>query len=223
MHLSRHQCLSIAFALFPVALIWLVNGLYVETLARTSPTFFWIVDVSQWIVLPVILLVMIAKKAAILPKHYGLDSSNLRWQSPLFATLVVFVTGYIVFTWTSHLSWLLLGKPSGMFTITKVFPDGLLGKITWLYSSFTAGIVESIFFIGLPWLLYRNIRDLPSRIEFTILVSLVFALAHWEQGPHAVVGAAFYNVVACFWFFYFGTLWPIMAGHILVDLVAFSQ
>ena len=80
-------------------------------------------------------------------------------------------------------------------------------------------ITHSIFKRGL---LYRNIRDHPSRIAFTILASLVFALAHWEQGPHVVVGAAFYNVVACFWFFYFGTLWPIVAGHVLVDLVAFS-
>lgn len=114
MHLSRHQCFSIALALFPVTAIWLVNGFYVEALVRTSPTFFWIVDVAQWIVLPVMLLVMIAKKAAILPKHYGLDTSNLRWQSPIFESLVVFVTGHIVFTRTSHLTWLLLGKPSSL-------------------------------------------------------------------------------------------------------------
>ena len=222
MHLSRQQNISIAFALIPVVLIWQINGFYVAALARISAPLFWLTDFIQWIVLPVTLLTFLSKKASIHPKHYGLDTSALRWQSPILGTLGVFITCYLSFSWASYLSWQWFDQPSGFFSLPSVFPSGLLGKITWLYSSFTAGIIESIFFIGLPWLLYHNIRSTPSRTAFAILASLVFAAAHWEQGPHVVVGSFSFNVVACFWFFRLGTLWPIAAGHILVDLVAFS-
>nr|WP_229506747.1 CPBP family intramembrane glutamic endopeptidase [Pseudoduganella rivuli] len=97
-----------------------------------------------------------------------------------------------------------------------------MGSVIWIYSAVTAGIVESIFFIGLPWLLYRHVRAAPSRIAFALLATTVFAVAHWEQGPHVIIGAFFSNLVACFWYFLLGTLWPVAAGHILVDLVAFA-
>jgi hypothetical protein len=219
-HLAKPQQYAIAWALFPVVVVWLLNGFYMAALARISVPLFWLADVVQWIVLPITLLATLSKKASLLPKNYGLDISALRWQSPIMGTLAVFVTTGLALSMMRNLAWELLGQPTGFFSWSSVFPQGMLGTIAWLYSAFAAGIVESIFFIGLPWLLYHNVRRDPSRAAFTLVSSVVFALAHWEQGPHVVIGAYFANVVACFWFFELGTLWPVAAGHILVDLVA---
>ena len=162
MHLSKQQNSSVALALLLVALIWQINGLYMEAFARISLPLFWLTDFIQWTVLPVVLLVFLAKKASILPKNYGFDTSTLRWQSPIFGTLAVFITGYLSFIWATYLAWQVFGQPTGFFSLTSVFPKGYWGIITWLYSSFSAGFVESIFFIGLPWLLYHNTQNTPS-------------------------------------------------------------
>jgi hypothetical protein len=221
-HLERHQQSAIAWALLPVIAIWQVNGFYLAALAKVSVSAFWVADFFQWILLPSVLLMVLARKASLLPKHYGFDTAALRWQTLIIGTLLVFLTTAIAFFGTRNVSWALLGYPSGFFSFPGVFPSGLMAHIVWLYSAATAGIVESIFYIGLPWLLYRHVRPDPSRIAFAFLATAVFAIAHWEQGPHVVVGAFFSNLFACFWFFRFGTLWPVAAGHILVDLVAFA-
>jgi hypothetical protein len=221
MHLTQSQRRVIAWVLLPVILIWLFNGCYTQALARTSVLLFWLVDLIQWIVLPGTLLIILAKWAALLPKNYGLDTTTLRWQSPVSGTLAAFITMKLAFSLTSKLAWQLLDHPKGVFDWTTVFPDGLLWPIVLLYSALTAGVVESIFFIGLPWLLYHNVRHAPSLPAFSLISSVVFAASHWEQGQPVVIGAFFSNLVACFWFFRLGTLWPVAAGHTLVDLALF--
>ncbi len=207
--------------MLPVIVIWLINGIYLSALAKVSVTAFWLADFCQWIIVPTALLMILARKA-VLPEHYGFDRAGLDWQSLLVGAFWSFFTIAIAFFGARDLSWILLGYPNGFFSFPGVFPSGVMRHVVWLYSSATAGIVESVFFIGLPWLLYRQVRSNPSRVFFSLLAAVVFAIAHWEQGAHVVVGAFFANLVACFWFFRLGTLWPVVVGHILVDLVAFA-
>ena len=222
MQLIRSQKIAIAAALLPVVVIWLVNGIYLAMLARISVTLFWLADFVQWIILPAILLWLLAKKASIFPRHYGLDTTAMRWDSLALRSLAVLCTAGLIYFASYKLSWQLLNHPSGYFTFPGVFPGGIMGTVVWLYSAATAGLIESIFFIGLPWLLYHNIRSDPSRIAFTLITSLVFALAHWEQGPHNIIAAFCFNLAACAWYFRLDTLWPLVAGHTLVDLIDFS-
>ena len=222
LHLSQQQKSTLAWILLPVVLIWQVNGIYLAALAKIGVALFWAADFCQWIVLPGLLLVVLAKKATLFPKHYGFDTAAIRWQRSIVGTLAVFATTGAAFFLARNISWQLLGHPAGFFSFPGVFPSGVMGTAIWVYSAITAGVVESIFFIALPWLLYHNVRAAPSRVEFTMLAALVFAVAHWEQGPHVVIGAFFSHLFACFWFFRFGTLWPVAGGHMLVDLVAFS-
>lgn len=222
MHLDRSQKVAVALTLLPVFAIWQVNGIYLAALARISVPLFWSADFVQWVVLPIVLLVLLAKRASLTPKHYGLDTRALRWQALTSDPLAVFVTAGLALLVARTLSWQLLDQPTGFFTFPGVFPGGLMGSVVWLYSAVTAGVVESIFFLGLPWLLYRNIRSKPSGVLFAFIVSGFFAVAHWEQGPHAVVGAFAFSLVVCRWFFKSETLWPIAVGHALVDLAAFA-
>jgi len=222
MYLDQRQQIATGLAVLPVALIWQINGIYLAALARINLLLFWAADFIQWIVLPTFILVFVAKKAGVLPKHYGLDTSALRWQLQILGTLGVFITAGLTFYFARNWAWQLFGRPTGFFTFPGVFPSGPMGTVIWLYSAVTAGVVESVFFIGLPWLWYRNIKVIPSRVSFALVASAVFAIAHWEQGPHIVAAALLFNLVACAWYFKLGSLLPIVAGHTLVDLVAFS-
>lgn len=219
---DRQQQTAIVWGLSVIVVIWLVNGVYLAALASVSVSLFWLADLCQWVLLPSVFLAFLARKVSLPPKHYGLDTAALCWQSLIFRTLIVFVTDAIIFFGVRKVSWELLGHPVSFFSFPGVFPSGPMGNVVWLYAAATAGIVESIFFIGLPWLMYQHFRVEPSRILFSILTSIVFALSHWEQGAHVVIGAFFSNLIACFWFFRFGNLWPVAVGHILVDLIAFA-
>lgn len=222
MHLDRHQQRAIGLTVLPAILLWQVNGIYLAALARIDPYLFWAADLAQWVLLPAVLLTVLAKRSGVRPAHYGCGLPSPPLASLVLGSLGVFVTAGLVFYWTRYGAWQLLGRPSGFFTFPGVFPGGPMGTVIWLYSAATAGIVESIFFIGLPWRWYQGIRETPSRAAYALLVSLVFAAAHWEQGPHIVIAAFFFNLVACAWYFKLGSLWPIVVGHALIDLVVFS-
>lgn len=221
MKLSRQQIIAISLVLLPIAIIWLVNGIYLAALARISVTYFWLADLVQWVVVPSMLLMFLAKKMNIHPSHYGLNLKDQQWRFVLLESLAMFVTAGLAYYLTLKVAYHVLHQPTGYFSFPGVFPDGLMGKVIWLYSGVSAGLIESIFFVGLPWLLYQNIRSEPSPVIFTLLATGIFALAHWEQGPHNIIAAFSFNLVACAWYFRGNSLWPLIIGHALIDLADF--
>ena len=134
---------------------------------------------------------------------------------------MVFVTAGLAFLVARNLSWRVLGPSPGSFQLVQLFPQGLAGVAVQIYAAVSAGLVESIFFIGLPWLWYMNARQHPSERHFTLAVSAIFALAHWEHGRHIVIAAFFSHLVMCRWFLLWRTLWPVVLGHTMIDLAAF--
>ena len=226
MELSRKQQEStVAIALALIWAVWLLNGFYMATVAQSSKPLFWLIDICQWVLLPSLLLIVLARRSDILPHHYGYAWPIADIPQLFKDSAVVFITGFLAFS-SAHLFWALLGHPMADFSWGQTFPEGWLGVLTWIYASVTAGLVESIFFISLPWLLYRSVMTRqdrrPNRDLFAVLVSLVFALAHWEQGAHIVAAAFCFNTVMCAWFFQLRTLWPIAIAHIAADLITFS-
>lgn len=94
--------------------------------------------------------------------------------------------------------------------------------LTRLYAALTAGVVESIFFIGMPWLAYAGTARQVSPRRFAAVMSAVFSLAHWEHGSAVATGAFCCHLVVCAWFFRWRSLWPVAAGHTLIDLVTLA-
>ena len=222
MSLNCYQQRAVAWALFPVYLLWLLNGFYLNALARKGVPLFWLVDTLQWIGLPLILLTLLSRNAAVLPQHFGFSTHAVSWKRLPLQSLVAFVSMGLTFVVIRNISWRLLGYPKSMFSWGQVLTDGTLGTVVWIYSALTAGIVESIFFIGLPWLWFSSRRQEPSRLIFVGATASVFALAHWEQGAHIIVAAFATHIVACLCYFRFGSLWPVAAGHAAVDLCLFA-
>lgn len=226
MELSRKQQeRGVALALILVWAVWLLNGFYMAGLAQISMPLFWLVDIGQWVVLPSLLFIALARCSRILPHHYAYAWPIVDIRQLLKNTALVFITGYLAYA-SAWLFWALLGHPLAEFSWAQTFPEGWLGTLTWLYASVTAGLVESVFFISLPWLLYRSVLTRqdrrPNRDVFAVLVSVVFAVAHWEQGLHIVAAAFCFNTVMCAWFFQLRNLWPIAIAHIIIDLIVFA-
>jgi hypothetical protein len=205
----------------PVLAVWQLNGLYLPALGRMGTLLFWVADGFQWLVLPAVLLGLLAHQAVLRPQHYGLTPPGKSLWPLAGRGLMVFISAGLVFLVARNLSWRVLGPSPGGFEWAQFFPQGLAGTAVQIYAAVSAGLVESIFFIGLPWLWYANARQHPSELHFTLAVSAIFALAHWEQGRHIVIAAFFSHLVMCRWFLLWRTLWPVVLGHTMIDLAAF--
>nr|WP_295942447.1 hypothetical protein [uncultured Acidovorax sp.] len=216
----RNEQTLIGWALLAVLAVWLLNGLYLPALGRMDLRLFWVADGLQWLALPVILLGLLAQKAGLRPRHYGLTSTGKNLWSLAGQSLMVFITAGLVFVVARNLSWRAFGPSPGNLQWTQVFPNGFAGVGMHIYAAVSAGLVESIFFIGLPWLLYCSVRQRRSELDFTSVVSAISAMTHWEHGRHIVIAAFFSHLVMCRWFLFWRTLWPVVLGHTMIDLAA---
>lgn len=222
MRIDHRQQRVVACALLPVLAVWQANGLYLPTLAQGGMHLFWMADLCQWVVLPTALVWLLARAASLRPRHYGLAAPAMDWRILAWRALAVFVTAGLAFLVARNLAWTVIRPPASSWPLAQMFPGGLVGAAARAYAAVSAGLVESIFFIGLPWLLYASCRPRPSQQWFVLTVSAIFASTHWEQGGHLVVAAFFAHLVLCAWFFRWGTLWPVVFGHSMVDLASFA-
>jgi len=212
----RNKAITISLGI--IFLIWSVNGMYMSFLSGYSKTLFWSLDLVQWVVIPSAIIIYLSSKNQLTIDQYGLDFRQLTIKT-LIWTVPATLTLYPSFFWVTDFTRELLGQPSGFFTFHDAYPDGIMGTIVWLYSALTAGIVESIFFIGLPWLLWsRRVKD--NTLAFIVIISVIFAAVHWEQGLHILAGAFVFSLAACTWYLSLKTLWPVLLAHIFIDLIA---
>jgi hypothetical protein len=220
--LQRHQLLVISVASIPVA-AGVLNGLYVPLLYRASPALFWLIDVTSFVVIPLAITYWLANSANILPRHYGLQASlsgetlisSLFLGALLFGLYFVSQTVAWAFTWRSYV------QPE--FTYGSALPQGIVRLPAVLYMSLSAGLMESVFMLALPWFLWRNYLNLSHRRTlFALLSSAVFAVVHWEQGLHNMIAAFVFAYAACFLYWKLNDLWPIVGAHAVVDVIKLS-
>lgn len=209
---------ALAIALALVVVVWGVNGVYLAPLSRLGPLPFWAADLAQWVLLPALLLGWL-HRLGLRPADYGFGAPD-RLAPVLAGAVLATLVLYLCFFGVRDLAWRALGYPGGFFSLGDVFPGGAAGRVAWLYAALSAGLVESVFFIGLPWLLWSR-RQAGSALLFSLASATVFAVVHWEQGAHVVAGALAFGLAACALFFHWRNLWAVAIGHVAVDLVAF--
>jgi membrane protease YdiL (CAAX protease family) len=108
------------------------------------------------------------------------------------------------------------------FSYGAITPSGPLRPLVAGYWAITAGLVESVFYIGLPWHLWRNHFGLAHRRKLFLWVSTaIFAAIHWEQGLHNVIAAFAFGLAATLIYWKINDLWPIAGAHALIDFVMF--
>ena len=216
-----HQLAATACVLF-IAL-HLCDGLWKPSLLRGPYINFWLYDFFAWIVVPASALAALHRWTALSTEDYGLVA-QLGWKDlvqvlplPLFALFIVYVIAYFFAQGLFSAS-----KPEFSY-ITALKSLGSLWILGTIYLSVTAGLVESIFYIGLPWFCLSRVlnNSASARRGFAVLTAVLFAAAHHENGAPNVVAAFFFQLVAASWFFKLGTLWPIIGAHTLIDVYYF--
>jgi membrane protease YdiL (CAAX protease family) len=215
-HIVGLTCIPIAGAL--------LNGFYNGPLYRLNPSLFWAADFLLYVLAPVTIVIVLAQFAQIYPKHFGLKIPPFGGieaiATSIFLAFVLLATYEVVkyFGWVFTYRW--YSAPD--FSYGAATPNGVLRPLVVFYWAITAGLMESIFYIGLPWHLWRNQFGLAERRRtFLWLSSIVFAAVHWEQGPHNVVAAFAFGLVACLLYWKINDLWPIVGAHTLVDIALF--
>lgn len=216
------RLLAIALASIPIVNGEL-NGLYNPPLYRASLSLFWAVDFASFVLVPSLITLWLAKVGGIRPKQYGLQfPPPLRGEllgSSVFIGAVLFVLYFI----PQRLVWAFSGFPAPEFSYGTAIPSGPLHFPVVLYMSLSAGLMESVFLLALPWFFWRQYTSLaPRRTLFALASSVVFASIHWEQGLHGVVAALVFGYAACLLYWKLNDLWPIVGAHAFVDLVQFS-
>lgn len=148
---------TIAISLAAMAFVGFINGVYVSVLARNSTLLFWLADLAHWIILPTLLLRNLWQKHGIAPAQFGfaLPTINLKW---LAVVLAASLTLHLAFVLSLYGAEHLFGDMGRIFSLANAMPKGRAGDIAWVYSAVTAGVVESAFFIGLPWLLWTRLK-----------------------------------------------------------------
>ncbi len=225
-HDARTRQLLLA-AMTPHIAMALLNGFYKPTLHAMGPTWYWLADAAQFVLVPLACAVFLLRPAGIQLADVGLRISRGRhaftWDDPV---AMVFVAGLLLaMTWPIgkliwHFGWAYADPLLTAHVLPMAFGPRLLAAV---YAAATAALVEELMFRALPWLyLRRRWPGQSHRAAYVIGSAVVFGLAHAEQGIAGILATTWFGLVAARTYLKHGTLWPCVLGHFAYDLIAFG-
>lgn len=216
---------AILLAVFPSIAIGLLNGLYKESLFRAEPLWFWLADIAQFVLVPIVSLLLLWRVSALAPRDYGyvrIAGTN-PWRALAFWTAVATFALLACYQGGVKLFAPLFGEATAAFGYEQT-----IGTRTWtrfvavLYYAATAALVEETIYRGLPWLYFRLATPARhARWAYVVASSVLFSAIHWENGAHELAATGLVGVVACVLYLRIGSLWPLIGAHFLVDVISF--
>jgi len=202
-------------------LLGLVNSAWRSPDAKVL---FWLADLSQFVILPVAIVILLARKFKIGPPDYGFTSIQKSGASAFNLITLAWVTLllFAAYELTSRYLWLY-----GHFTRPEVvyrhfIPSGVARPYVTVYFALTAALVEEMVYRGLFW---RALAGLSSRYRVGLYIigsSMLFAAIHWENGWPEVIAAGVFGIGACVIYLRIHTLWPLVFAHFVSDLRVFT-
>lgn len=215
---------AVLLSIFLLLAPGLLNGLYKEALNILRPLVFWVADILQFVIMPIVVLAALWRYGQISPKEYGLGSrfGGMAHEKLFILTCAIALVLYLAYVSLSWIGWQLWWSPVASFTYHDVIPEALaLRVLVVIYFSLTAAFVEEIAFRGLPWLyISRRFRS-PSVWWYAIVSSFFFGLIHYENGLHEVMATFAFGLVACHVYVKLRNLWPLVGAHLITDLWTF--
>ncbi len=192
-----------------------LNGLYLGAAHRASPALFWTLDVSQFVLVPLLSLWALWSFAGITPRDYGLSRLLGNESRRLYAlALLVSIFGYGAASAAAKFVPELWG--SSGFSYVDALPLNPAGALLVLaYLCFSAALVEEIVFRALP-LLFLSARSYP------LVSALAFCAIHWENGSRELLATFLFGLAVAILYARLKNLWPFVIGHALADVLAFT-
>jgi membrane protease YdiL (CAAX protease family) len=209
---------AIAVTISILALPGLLNGLYLPALFQLGPAFFWAADAAHYVVVPLVLLVVLAKHG-VCPKHYGFTSlpslNHFEKVMLVVGVTAVFLLAYLPVRsiaeeyFDDHVS---------SFGYGAALPDGGWLRVTAVvYIAATAAFVEETAFRGLPWRYIKQHTPLTTLI-YIVASSAAFAVIHFEQGPANLLASFSLGLASAILYSRIQNLWPLVGAHFAADL-----
>ena len=87
---------------------------------------------------------------------------------------------------------------------------------TILFFAVTAGVVEEFYYRGLCRELFC--QDTRNQTLYVLVSASLFAVAHWEGGTNSIAVSFLMGIFLAGSYLRIRNLWPLVAGHIAVDL-----
>ena len=193
-----------------------VNGIAQLALARKSPD---ISRVSVYVSSGILIFVLGAATAIVGGIGAGPASMGLGPIAPLELLAWTLGIAAVVLGVLVLLRWIAceLGLPDSPF-LAKLFPKTRRERTFFAGLSFVAGTGEEIAYRGYAMSTLGAMSVGPWMAA--TVTSAAFGLLHCYQGVRGVVGTAVAGFVFAASFILTGSIWPAIAAHIVVDLVA---
>jgi hypothetical protein len=210
----------VALVTVPFVALNVLDGLWKPALLKSAPITYWTYDLAKWVLLPITLVWLLHRTTDTSPRAYGL-SADLGLKDLLLLVPLPLTTLVLAYTFGFVVAGPFASSSAPAFHLDSPLNAlGPLAVLGTLYLAITAGLWESIFFIGLPWLwlsMGRTTRG-PVASAFLPTMAILFAISHFESGWRDVSAAFFFQLVAFYWYFRLRTLWPVIGAHTLIDI-----
>jgi len=90
------------------------------------------------------------------------------------------------------------------------------------YLAATAGVVEEIFYRGIPYkLIFESEGIVCKRFVYVMGTSIAFSAIHWDKGLHFLIGTFVFGLFASYLYLKLKNLWPLVGGHFVYDFYIF--
>ena len=107
--------------------------------------------------------------------------------------------------------------PSHLRHVVRILPSNSIERAGFVPVALTAGLCEEILYRGfLTFAIYHVIRSWPAALA---LGTLAFGFGHLYQGARGIISTAVLGGLLAVIYGYWGSLWPCVLVHVIVDLV----
>lgn len=222
--LDRRQ--AVLVAVFPFIALSLLNHFYTARLFSGGAALFWVADGVHFLMVPLLAWRFVLRPAGISAADCGLTRpATARGNGMAMGTTIFLALALVAWTWpVSRVLGLLFRDQCCTFTYQQAIPQA--PEAAWLacvYMAATAAVAEELAYRALPWVYAQAVVPKPGRRGVYVLAtSTVFALAHSEQGVGGILGALWFGVVAARMYSHYRSLWPLVLGHFLFNLIVYA-
>lgn len=219
---NRSQLEVAALILFVLPFI---NGIYNRSLVDQS-WLFWMLDVIQFIILPICVAVFLFTRSGLRTADIGLrlPQDKTGWKVLIAHILLVGILFYPIYKGFHDLFLRLFpaSKFPPVFDYSWMMPNSAMGK--WLVSIYYAiggGLSEEFYYRGLLVSLFTQYK--MSNPIIVLCVSSIFALVHWEGGPYHILATFFLSIFVTAYYVRYRMLMPVIVGYFVTDTIYFIK